>query len=144
MLTIALLFSMLFASAMSSGTLVVVIGNVEHAEGRLMVALYEDPARWLDDDGRAREFVLPIEEGATDCRIGIENLPFGTYALAVFHDENGNGVLDTNLFGVPTEPYAFSNNPDLKWRQPKYEDAGFAFARDGQEILLLLAKWKER
>ena len=37
-------------------------------------------------------------------------VPPGAYAVAAFHDENGNGKLDRNLLGLPTEPYAFSND----------------------------------
>ena len=39
-----------------------------------------------------------------------ENLPAGDYAVKSFHDLNGDGEMTTNPFGMPTEPYAFSNN----------------------------------
>jgi len=39
-----------------------------------------------------------------------ENLPAGDYAMRAFHDWDDDGELDTNPFGMPTEPYAFSNN----------------------------------
>ena len=38
------------------------------------------------------------------------NLPKGGYAVAVFHDEDADGELDTNFVGIPTEAYGFSNN----------------------------------
>ena len=38
------------------------------------------------------------------------NLEPGDYAVAIYHDENGNGQLDKRLFGIPKEPYGFSNN----------------------------------
>ena len=38
------------------------------------------------------------------------DVPAGVYGLAVFHDRNGNQILDRNLFGIPTEPYDFSRN----------------------------------
>ena len=40
----------------------------------------------------------------------LTNLDPGRYAIILFHDENGNGKLDKNALGVPTEPYGFSNN----------------------------------
>jgi uncharacterized protein (DUF2141 family) len=40
----------------------------------------------------------------------LTNLDPGQYAIILFHDENGNGKLDRNALGVPTEPYGFSNN----------------------------------
>ena len=41
--------------------------------------------------------------------VSFEDLPAGTYAIAVFHDSNNNGKLDKNWLGVPTEGYGFSN-----------------------------------
>jgi uncharacterized protein (DUF2141 family) len=38
------------------------------------------------------------------------DLPEGDYGVSVFHDENGNGQLDANVFGAPTEGYGATNN----------------------------------
>ncbi len=38
------------------------------------------------------------------------DLPPGLYAMKAFHDVDGDGRMNTNPFGVPTEPFAFSNN----------------------------------
>ncbi|MBO1905979.1 DUF2141 domain-containing protein [Microvirga sp. 3-52] len=40
----------------------------------------------------------------------IRNVKPGTYAIAVFHDVNGNGKLDRSFIGLPNEPYGFSND----------------------------------
>ena len=42
------------------------------------------------------------------CKIG--KLPPGEYAAVAFHDGNGNGKVDSNLVGVPTEGFGFSND----------------------------------
>ena len=39
-----------------------------------------------------------------------KDIPFGIYAVAIYHDINSNGKLDRNSLGIPTEGYAFSNN----------------------------------
>jgi uncharacterized protein (DUF2141 family) len=52
-----------------------------------------------------------------------ENLLQGKYAVAVFHDENKNGVLDKNLFGAPTEKYGFSNNARETFSAPSFNKA---------------------
>lgn len=49
----------------------------------------------------------------------------GNYAIAVFHDENGNGRLDT-LLGIPREAYGFSNNPNVRYRAPRFSECSFA------------------
>ena len=53
------------------------------------------------------------------------NLPDGEYAIKLFHDVNGNGEMDANLFGIPTEPYAFSNNAVGSMGPAKWKDAKF-------------------
>ncbi|MGD8176407.1 MipA/OmpV family protein [Marinimicrobium sp. ARAG 43.8] len=72
--------------------------------GERIVYLYQDPDRFgafREPDYRAR-FVAgePIEV----------NAPSGDYAVLVFYDENGNGELDRNFVGIPSEPIALSNN----------------------------------
>ena len=39
----------------------------------------------------------------------IKGLPPGTYAIAVYHDENGNGDFDLTWAGLPAEGLGFSN-----------------------------------
>ena len=53
----------------------------------------------------------------------IRGLKVGPYAIKVFHDLNGNGKLDMNLIGIPTEPVAFSNNAKVNMRAPTWGEA---------------------
>lgn len=48
----------------------------------------------------------------------------GVYAIAAFHDANHDGKLDT-LLGVPREGFAFSRNPELRPRAPRFIEASF-------------------
>ncbi|MFZ0887958.1 MAG: DUF2141 domain-containing protein [Candidatus Binataceae bacterium] len=56
----------------------------------------------------------------------------GTYALAVIHDENSNGKLDTDLFGIPTEGYAFSKDASAWFGTPSFPAASFSY--NGQSL----------
>lgn len=56
-----------------------------------------------------------------------EELPFGEYAIKLFHDENMDGELDTNFLGIPTEDYGFSNNVRGTFGPADYDDAKFLF-----------------
>lgn len=53
------------------------------------------------------------------------SLPEGTFALAVFQDINANEKLDKNFFGIPSEPYGFSNNAMGSFGPPSWEAAAF-------------------
>src|SRR5690606_32329089 len=72
-------------------------------KGNILIAV-------LDQAGNEVELrVVPVE--SLEMRVKLNKLePGKKYAVKAFHDVNGNKELDTNLFGVPTEPYGFSNN----------------------------------
>lgn len=53
------------------------------------------------------------------------NIPKGTYAVSVYHDENKNDVMDRNSFGIPSEDYGTSNGATGFMGPPKFEDAKF-------------------
>ncbi len=46
-----------------------------------------------------------------------QNVPSGEYAISAFHDENGNGKLDTNWMGMPKEGLAAPNAPKMDKNQ---------------------------
>lgn len=59
--------------------------------------------------------------------LNIDGLPFGNYAFAVFHDENMDKRLNTGIFGIPVEGFAFSNNPGLRIGAPSFQECAFLF-----------------
>ena len=71
-----------------------------------MVALYQEENDFLDIAQVFRSASAPAAEGVT--KIVLQDLPAGEYAIAIFHDENGNEELDTNWLGIPREPLGFS------------------------------------
>jgi uncharacterized protein (DUF2141 family) len=54
----------------------------------------------------------------------------GSYAVALFHDENGDGKLNTNLVGIPSEGVGTSNNKHRSFGPPKWDDATFPLTGD--------------
>ena len=58
----------------------------------------------------------------------------GTYAIAIFQDENGNGKMDKNFFGVPTEPYGMSNNFRPRFSAPKFNDCQFHVGSEAKTV----------
>lgn len=57
---------------------------------------------------------------ASTHKIDIGDLPPGTYAIAVFHDENSNRKLD-KFMGMPREGFGFSRSPVVRFGPPKFE-----------------------
>ncbi|MES2861167.1 MAG: DUF2141 domain-containing protein [Pseudomonadota bacterium] len=75
-------------------------------EGAIMVALYDEATYAGGQPIRAAR----IDVAGGEHSVTFEGLPAGEYGVKAFHDVNGNGEMDTNPFGMPTEPFAFSNN----------------------------------
>ena len=65
-----------------------------------------------------------IKAGRGPLRYTFVSVPVGTYAIAAFHDANGDGKLNTML-GIPKEGFAFSRNPAMRARAPRYNEASF-------------------
>ncbi len=127
-----LIFGMTLATAVSAASLEVTIDNVKGADGMLMLALY-DSAGYRTTPMRA----VAQQAGAPVFRFA--DLPGGEYAVAVFHDRNGNGKLDANLMGVPTEPYGFSLHGPAGIGAPGWADAKFEVPADGARINVKLS-----
>lgn len=62
---------------------------------------------------------------AKTMKVEFDNLPIGTYGIAIIQDQDQNGVLSTNLFGYPIEPYGFSKNKFGRFGPPDFNDISF-------------------
>lgn len=91
--------------------------------GTVMVALY-DSASAYDGGAPVRQAMVDVAGGETSAVF--EGLPAGDYAMKSFHDVDGDGAMDTNPFGMPTEPFAFSNNAIGNMGPASWDRARFA------------------
>jgi len=70
------------------------------------------------------------------CSFSIKSLKKGKYAIRYYHDENLNGLMDTNLLEKPTEGYGFSNNVTGKFGPPPFEKWLFEIKKDSKLRLI--------
>ena len=98
----------------------VVVSGVTSAEGNVLVALYSEAATFPKFESVFRNGKAPAKVG--DTRVVLEDLPAGDYALAVFHDENGNDALDKNWLGFPKEDYGFSMARTKAFGPPSFQE----------------------
>lgn len=106
----------------------VTLDRLRSTKGLVRVCLTLDPTNFpaCIDDRDAVTMTIPAAAG----HFSFPALPRGDYALAVIHDENGNGRLDT-FAGIPREGYGFSRNPAVRFGPPRFAAARFTL--DGQE-----------
>jgi len=143
-LSIGVLFWLAFANAFpieKSGNLTLKIDNVRTGGGTIWVGIYDNAEHlFVKEKAIAKGFNVG-KTGTITCTV--EHLPYGTYAVALFHDVNSNGELDRNLAGIPTEPFAFSQKPKSRWRLPYFEEVKFAFLQNQQVLQMKLKRWWE-
>ncbi|KQY88078.1 MULTISPECIES: DUF2141 domain-containing protein [unclassified Brevundimonas] len=106
MLFLAAALLLLTTQAAPADSSVVVTFETGARTGSVMVALYDSEAAYNGGPAVAR-LAVPAD-GPVVARF--DHLPAGDYAVKAFHDVNGDGRMNANPFGIPIEPYAFSNN----------------------------------
>ena len=104
-------------------------------QGAVMMALYADEANW--NGGEAIEG-RRVEVSGSTVSVEFASLPSGTYAIRYFHDVDGDGELDTNLMGIPSEPFGFSNNARGNFGPASWADSAFSVAPGGNAHALHL------
>ena len=91
-------------------------------------ALPRAPAEFVSAPANARTIQLHIGD-----------VPPGTYVVALYQDVNDDGKLDTNLSGMPLEPWGMSNNPPkASGRGPTWEESQFVLPPEGIRLVIEL------
>jgi uncharacterized protein (DUF2141 family) len=131
-----------FLNGDQTGVLTVNVANVKEFKGSIRMAVYNNQKSFPSETHSFCGAMTSLAPGTLP-KLTCENLPFGQYAVAVYHDLNNNGKMDKNAMGIPTEPYGFSNNVQVKWRHPKFADAVFVLSNAKQELTVSLKRWSE-
>ena len=102
--------------------------------GILSVELYHDPDNFLYKKGRTKRIRIPASEGQHKVCFNLEKL--GTYAVAAYHDVNGNRKLNKKWNMMPEEPFGLSNNPEQRFGFPKFSESAFTTDEYGADITI--------
>jgi uncharacterized protein (DUF2141 family) len=105
--------------AAAGATLTLTVEGVRSSKGQIMAALLKaDPA--AEKATQVAGTMVAAKDGTVT--LMFPGLGDGAYAVQLFHDEDGDGKMATNLFGIPTEGYAFSNRAKASFGPPKFAD----------------------
>lgn len=124
----------LLAARACAADLHVEVHGVHNAKGKVMIGLFDKAADFPDKmvQGLMLDAAAPTVTGV------FTGLPNREFAVAVYHDENGNGKLDKNLLGVPTEPYGFSRDASGRMGPPRFAEAKLSVNGTDQTIVVNL------
>lgn len=106
-----------------AATLEVNVSGLTSDNGDVHVALYDNPETFPKSGGMLTETQV-VPEGRTALAL-FKDLKPGRYAVAVYHDENGNHAFDQGFLGIPLEDYGFSNDAVVFLGPPGFSDAAF-------------------
>ncbi|MBW4476865.1 MAG: DUF2141 domain-containing protein [Tolypothrix brevis GSE-NOS-MK-07-07A] len=112
------------AKAVSKSSLTVTIDGLKSQRGQVCLSLFSG-GRGFPSSSTSAVAARCVKVENTPLTVKFDNLKVGNYAIAVFHDTNGDGTLNRNPFGIPTEEFGFSQNPKILTGAPKFGDSAF-------------------
>jgi uncharacterized protein (DUF2141 family) len=135
-LLFALLLTTLTVAALADPRKACLVVHVDglKVDGRdLRVAVFNQP-RGFPFDSASADTGLRAVVNAESLVLTFCNLPFGRYAVAMHHDQNGNHIMDMNFLGIPREGYGLSKNVHPRVRPPSFAACAVPAAQDTVQI----------
>lgn len=133
----------LLATLLASGSLAaqadnlsLTITNIPDAQGQLMIQVVAGEAGFNEQQPPVASFILPATAGSVT--LATNALSAGEYGIRLLHDQNGNGEMDSNLVGMPKEPWGFSNSATGSFGPPKWEQVKFTIDGDTEQTIDLV------
>lgn len=124
----------LLLSSASAARLEVSVAGIEVLEGAIMLAMFDSADAFDNGGAPVRSARIPVTNG--EIAASFDDLPPGRYAIKLYHDENGNGALDTNPLGLPVEGYGFSGGGG-RFGPPAFDDAVFDVEDDADNAIVI-------
>ena len=117
----------LAAPLAAASDLTITVEGIAQTQGTIMLGLFDEAT--YKGEGAVNGANLTVESDRVS--VTFEGLEPGEYAVRLYHDLNDDGEMNTNPFGMPTEPYAFSNDAKGRFGPAKWDDAKFTLEADG-------------
>jgi uncharacterized protein (DUF2141 family) len=115
------------AVSSSAGVITVKVDGLKVQGGQVSAALFDEAGYKGGAPLRGKN----AEVSSGSVILKFEDMPAGEYGLKMYHDVDMDGQMNTNAFGLPTEPYAFSNNAVGMMGPAKWDAAKFTVSADG-------------
>jgi uncharacterized protein (DUF2141 family) len=123
-------------AAAGQASLTITFEGITQQTGELRGQLFASESAYGGKGGQATaSFALPVAGDSVSTTI--TGLQPGRYAIRVFHDVDGDGKMSANPFGIPTEPFAFSNNARGAFGPAAWSDAAFEVAGDAATVIAI-------
>jgi uncharacterized protein (DUF2141 family) len=104
------------------GLLQIKLQGLNPENGKIFLAVHNTNENFPNARGAFLTRIVSLQNSQNKIELP---LPYGTYAISLFQDQNGNGTLDFNKIGFPKEAYAVSNNVYKLSRPASFNEASF-------------------
>lgn len=119
------------------GNLSLQINGLKSDKGKVLIALCNSKEQFTSDKDIYYKKVKVSINNRKAYHV-FEDIPYGEYAVKIYHDENNNEKLDKSFMGIPKESYGFSNNARGTFGPPKYEDAKFILESKELKMVIIV------
>ena len=117
------------AFGQAGNTISVPVSALRNNNGDVRCGLYNSATTFPKSGQQFMGAIAPIANQQATCVFN--NVPPGTYAVALFHAEKGETTLRTGFFGQPEEGYGFSRDATGSMGPPAFNAAAYAYAGGG-------------
>ncbi len=136
---VAFLLWLLIGSS-PAGSIHVTVDHLRNTKGHLLLSLYNSSDGFPGDAQKAvRKERVSISGSAVT--VDFDNLPAGDYAVAILHDENDDGKMNTTFIGLPKEGYGFSNDAMGTFGPPSFRKASFVHTATATTSITIRARY---
>jgi uncharacterized protein (DUF2141 family) len=124
----SLITALLIAAPAAATDLTVTFNVTDVPTGQIMLSLYDNEAAHDGDGQPVRGAAVAVKDGKAVATFA--GLAPGRYAIKAFHDIDGDGKMGSTPFGMPTEPFAFSNDAQPQGGPARWSASNFAVDGD--------------
>jgi uncharacterized protein (DUF2141 family) len=124
-------------SAAGAADLTVIVSGIRNASGSVSAGIYDSASSFPKGDEAVVVFRIKARQGAVG--FAVHGLAPGRYAVAAYHDENGNGRLDFDPTGAPAEGYGVSNGARNPQAPPEFAKAAFELGDQNEAVTIEIA-----
>ena len=114
--------------ALGDAAVTVVARNLRNDHGVVRACLTNQADRFPTCDDPERSFKM-VRQASGTVTLVFHHVPPGRYAVALLHDENGNGKADRAAMMIPKEGFGFSRDAKVRFGPPRFGAAAFDVAR---------------
>jgi len=121
------------AQAQLRGDIIVEINGLDAQSGNVCLSIFNSSQGFPSDWQQAIDAEC-VAISSTPLQVTFEDLSYGSYAIAAYHDKNRDQQLNQGLFGIPTEGFAFSNDAPAQTGPASFQDAAFFLSQRSATI----------